>query len=81
MLVVATSAGGLTTGDSNDNEHVLFCRVHCGGIVGYGEQFDPARAEPAFNAIGAWPNERASHSKSFLVRGCAAGRPTRHPLA
>jgi uncharacterized protein len=52
-VIVATSAATLTTGDPYDNDYVLLLRVRDGRILEYREHFDPARAEPAFTAIGA----------------------------
>ena len=52
-IVVASSSATLTTGDQYDNDYVLFLRVRDGKVVEYREHFDPARAQPAFEAIGA----------------------------
>lgn len=52
-IAVATSSATLPTGDHYENDYVLFLRVRDGKVVEYREHFDPARAEAAFQAIGA----------------------------
>lgn len=52
-MTVTKSRATLTTGDPYDNDYVLLLRVRDGKVIEYWEHFDPARARPAFQAIGA----------------------------
>lgn len=52
-MAIAASKATLPDGTSYENDYVLLLRVRGGAIVEYCEYFDPNRAAPVFQALGA----------------------------